>query len=105
MQILIQDNTYCVCRVGGIKGAPESAATCAFLKFIGLGILIGLTVIKCKLRHVACCKTDMSASFHQTFIIVLYVKFNRLCGLMVRVPGYRPRGPRSNLGATRFSEK
>jgi hypothetical protein len=28
-----------------------------------------------------------------------------LCGLMVRVPGYRSRGPVSILGATRFSEK
>jgi hypothetical protein len=28
-----------------------------------------------------------------------------LCGLMVRVPGYRSRGPRSIPGATRFSEK
>jgi hypothetical protein len=30
---------------------------------------------------------------------------NRLCDLMVRVPGYRPRGPGSIPGATRFSEK
>jgi hypothetical protein len=30
---------------------------------------------------------------------------DRLCGLMVRVPGYRSRGPCSIPGATRFSEK
>jgi hypothetical protein len=30
---------------------------------------------------------------------------DRLCGLVVRVPGYRSRGPRSIHGATRFSEK
>jgi hypothetical protein len=30
---------------------------------------------------------------------------DRLCGLMVRVPGYRYRGPGSIAGATRFSEK
>jgi hypothetical protein len=30
---------------------------------------------------------------------------NRLCGLAVRVPGYRSRGPGSILGAARFSEK
>jgi hypothetical protein len=29
----------------------------------------------------------------------------RLCGLVVRVPGYRSRGPGSILGASRFSEK
>jgi hypothetical protein len=31
--------------------------------------------------------------------------FDRLCGLVVRVPGYRSRGPGSIPGATRFSEK
>jgi hypothetical protein len=30
---------------------------------------------------------------------------DRHCGLVVRVPGYRSRGPGSILGATRFSEK
>jgi hypothetical protein len=30
---------------------------------------------------------------------------SRLCGLMVRVPGYRSRDPGSIPGATRFSEK
>jgi hypothetical protein len=31
--------------------------------------------------------------------------WDRLCGLVVRVPGYRFRGPSSILGTTRFSEK
>jgi hypothetical protein len=31
--------------------------------------------------------------------------FDRLCGLLVRVPSYRSRGPGSIPGATRFSEK
>jgi hypothetical protein len=30
---------------------------------------------------------------------------DRLCGLVVRVPGYRSRGPGSISGATTFSEK
>jgi hypothetical protein len=30
---------------------------------------------------------------------------DRLCGLVVRVPGYTSRGPGSIRGATRFSEK
>jgi hypothetical protein len=30
---------------------------------------------------------------------------DRLCGLVVRVSGYRSRGPGSIRGATRFSEK
>jgi hypothetical protein len=34
-----------------------------------------------------------------------YKKEGRLCGLVVRVPGYRSRGPGYIPGATRFSEK
>jgi hypothetical protein len=34
-----------------------------------------------------------------------YVIRDRLCGLLVGVPGYRPRGPGSIPVATRFSEK
>jgi hypothetical protein len=30
---------------------------------------------------------------------------DRLCGLVVRVPGYRSRGPGSISGATRFTEE
>jgi hypothetical protein len=30
---------------------------------------------------------------------------DRLCGLVIRVPGYRSRGPGSIPGATTFSEK
>jgi hypothetical protein len=32
-------------------------------------------------------------------------KRDRLCGLVVKVPGYRSTGPGSIPGATRFSEK
>jgi hypothetical protein len=32
------------------------------------------------------------------------VPTDRLCGLVVRVPGYRSRGPGSILGATTFSQ-
>jgi hypothetical protein len=32
-------------------------------------------------------------------------KQDHLCGLVVRVPGYRSRGPGSIPGATRLSEK
>jgi hypothetical protein len=35
----------------------------------------------------------------------MYKKINRLCGLVVIVPGYAFRGPGSIPGATRFSEK
>jgi hypothetical protein len=36
-------------------------------------------------------------------IFVLIIKLvDRLCGLVVRVPGYRSKGPGSIPGATRF---
>jgi hypothetical protein len=37
------------------------------------------------------------------FVCVIYN--DRLCGLVIIVPGYRSRGPGSNLGATRFPEQ
>jgi hypothetical protein len=57
--------------------------------------------------------TRISKKFVNKFVLVRTVlKFcevfrnaDRLCGLVVRVPGYRSRGPGSILGATRFSEK
>jgi hypothetical protein len=38
-------------------------------------------------------------------IIIIIGGGDRLCSLVVRVPGYRSRGPGSIPGATRFSEK
>jgi hypothetical protein len=38
-------------------------------------------------------------------IIIINVIVDRRCGLVVRVPGYRSRGPGSIPGATRFCEK
>jgi hypothetical protein len=38
-------------------------------------------------------------------IIIITSATDRLCGLVVRVPGYRSRDPGSIPGATRFSEK
>jgi hypothetical protein len=35
----------------------------------------------------------------------LILIFDRLCGLVVRIPGYRSIGPGSIPDATRFSEK
>jgi hypothetical protein len=39
------------------------------------------------------------------YTVIIYNLHDRLCGLGVRVPGYRSRGPGSIPGATRFSEK
>jgi hypothetical protein len=36
---------------------------------------------------------------------VMYKKVNLLCGIVVRVPGYRSRGLGSIPGGTKFSEK
>jgi hypothetical protein len=35
-------------------------------------------------------------------ITMTFLLFNRLCGLVVRVPGYRSRGPGLTPGAIRF---
>jgi hypothetical protein len=35
----------------------------------------------------------------------IFTIYDSLCGLVVRVPGYRSRGPGSILDATKFSEK
>jgi hypothetical protein len=53
-----------------------------------------------------------AAAMHVFSFMGLLVKFvsysgacHLLCGLVVRVPGYRPRGLGSIPGTTRFSEK
>jgi hypothetical protein len=38
-------------------------------------------------------------------IVNIHKRRDRLCGLVVRVPGYRSRGPGSIPGATTFSVK
>jgi hypothetical protein len=48
------------------------------------------------------CKT---CSYRRYNYITLRCILDRLCGLVVRVPGYRSRGPCSIPGATRFYEK
>jgi hypothetical protein len=45
-----------------------------------------------------------SLALEQFFPWVSYI-FPCFCGLVVKVPGYRYRGPDSIPGATRFSEK
>jgi hypothetical protein len=50
---------------------------------------------------------EFSDRFYVEYCIVLLlaIVLVRLCGLVVRVPGYRSRGPGSIPGTTRFSEK
>jgi hypothetical protein len=44
--------------------------------------------------------------FPYIFIVLCLIRHtDSLCGLVMRVPGYRSRGPGSIPGATRFSEK
>jgi hypothetical protein len=55
---------------------------------------------------VNCCeKEGIIYSLIAEFIYVTQKKVNRLCGLVVRVPGYRSRGPGLIPSAIRFSEK
>jgi hypothetical protein len=47
----------------------------------------------------------VSCEVRTEFLYVMLKKVDRLCVLVVRVPGYRSRGPGSIPCATRFSEK
>jgi hypothetical protein len=47
----------------------------------------------------------LKVSSFYTYINSSYCTVDRLCGPVVRVPGYRSRGPGSIPGSTRFSEK
>jgi hypothetical protein len=55
--------------------------------------------------------TSQSMPLRHSFILiteyfsVAYSRDFSLCGVLVRVPGYRSRGPASIPGTTRFSEK
>jgi hypothetical protein len=46
-----------------------------------------------------------TAWYRDSFTFLLYFNTDRLCDLVVRVPGDKSRGPGSIAGATRFSEK
>jgi hypothetical protein len=49
----------------------------------------------------------MMSYFDQLFLLpkLSQLKQDRFCGLAVRVPSYRSRGPGSSSGAKTFSEK
>jgi hypothetical protein len=47
----------------------------------------------------------MGVRSHTNYILNFMIYSDRLCGLLVRVPGYRYRGAGSIPGAIRFSEK
>jgi hypothetical protein len=51
------------------------------------------------------CKIQVSFQFPADFKNSGLGRCDRLCGLVVRVPGYRSRGPGSIPRTTRFSEK
>jgi hypothetical protein len=56
-----------------------------------------------KLRYVVPLTEHLSSDFFHP-LINKCENNDRLCGLVVRVPGYRSKGFSSILGATRFSE-
>jgi hypothetical protein len=67
-------------------------------------LLLWIVRLQCQVG----CKENIRAPYLQHNIIIFIILCapeDRLCGLVVRVPGYRYRGPGSILGATRFSDK
>jgi hypothetical protein len=67
-----------------------------YRKYISL-LLLNPT---CLLKYVLDCEQNLSI-----FIFRFGLSSDRLCGLVVKVPGYRLIGPGSIPGATKFSEK
>jgi hypothetical protein len=58
------------------------------------------------LLDVSLCSFTVSVISYVLFLILtFFAPDDRLCGLVVRVPGYRSRGPGLIPGATKFSEK
>jgi hypothetical protein len=49
--------------------------------------------------------SHLVAAFRGLHFYILSAQKDHLCGLVVRVPGYRSRGPGSVPGAARFSDK
>jgi hypothetical protein len=47
----------------------------------------------------------ISCTVFSVFCIVMLRKYDCLCGIVVRVPGYRSRGPGSIPGTNNFSER
>jgi hypothetical protein len=50
-------------------------------------------------------KKENNYLFSFFYFIKAFHKWDRLCGLVVRIPGYRSRGPGSIPITTRFSEQ
>jgi hypothetical protein len=58
------------------------------------------------LRTESCCPTvGQEFDYFSDAAVVVIVIITSLCGLVVRITGYRSRGPGSTPGTTRFSEK
>jgi hypothetical protein len=63
------------------------------------------------ISYTSCFENVFSRSIILLYLVILITfreaceLLDRLCGLVLRVPGYRSRGPGSIPGATRFSEK
>jgi hypothetical protein len=56
-------------------------------------------------RLILFCLQPITIQIHFIIIQILFlavISNDRLCGLVARIPGYTPRGPRSIPGDTRF---
>jgi hypothetical protein len=51
------------------------------------------------------CIVEKQFPIYKSVSLSHYIVYDCLCGIVVRVVGYRFRGPGSIPGATRFSEK
>jgi hypothetical protein len=76
---------------------------------LGLRILtLGLRFSQLELENVSCkihVKFDFEELYEEFFFLTFLIFSSVVCGLVVRVPGYRSRDSGSIPGATRFYEK
>jgi hypothetical protein len=72
------------------------------------GTNVNLTVFKIALNFIVSEILPFSIQLIKSVCLLhisVFVLHDRLCDLVIRVPGYRSRGPGSITGATEFSEK
>jgi hypothetical protein len=69
---------------------------------------IYMSLLRCLALILLCLRGDKAPSsdiLQGINIKIIQFEYDRLCGLVVRVPGYRSTSPDSIPGATRFSDK
>jgi hypothetical protein len=92
-----------VSHLGGDVSSPTGP-------WVGILLPAGIVRALCQvITYIGLSSTCIAPSNHESVVLqastLIMPSSDRLCGLVVRVSGYRSRGSGSIPGATRFSEK